>query len=201
MSGFIGVNGTTQNEYDQIISWSIEIANNLQDLRVINGGNMYLAPAAFNLTNSQANDTAAYLNNINVTEYPDLFDYFLGNTYALGYGEVNDPDLGSITKAYDFYKNGANGTNGLGNWAKENNMKVIITEFGIFSGNNQDLVSLKTEATKAMTEFCNDSTVEGVLFFRPLPDVGIQQTEHQLVPGDLDGTLTGLKEVIGACTI
>ncbi|MDQ7021184.1 MAG: D-alanyl-D-alanine carboxypeptidase family protein [Candidatus Dojkabacteria bacterium] len=193
MSGFIG-----SENYDNMINFTLEAAKSLQRLRVINGGNMYLSPAAFNLTNAQANDAAEYLNHPSSSQFPKLFDYMMGNTYALGYPPAQDPELGEIAKAYDWYRNGADGVTGLGDWSEENNMPVIITEFGILKNGISPIVQT-AEAKQAFEEFCNDPMVEGVLFFRPLPGVGSQQEEHQLFPGDLNASIQGIIDIIGDC--
>ncbi len=138
------------DQYPQLVQYSIEAANALKGQRVVNGGNMYLAPAAFNVTNAINDDAKLYFEN-GLADNTDIFDVLLINTY----------DLSSGT-AYSFYENTAGGF-GLKAAVDQSELAVVVTEFGSFvepNGSNFDQLKVSFD------EFCQDENVEGVLFFR-----------------------------------
>ncbi|MEO6728904.1 MAG: M23 family metallopeptidase [Candidatus Dojkabacteria bacterium] len=140
--------GVNDGDYGTLIAKANEAAILLQGNRVKVGGNMYLTPAAFNINNRSVNgdDVKEYLLNGRGLDL-NLFDYLTGNTY-------ND---GNAT-AYDNYVN-----SGMKKVVDDNGLKTMITEFGRFNNSDSDLKA-------SFMKFCDDSNVDGVLFFRSFED-------------------------------
>ncbi|MFS8130368.1 MAG: M23 family metallopeptidase, partial [Candidatus Dojkabacteria bacterium] len=141
-----GAGSAASVPYQDLVDRANYFADQLQDIRVKLGGNMYIAPAAFNMTNRQNDDIKEYLLNgrgLNL----GLFDYLAGNTYNT-----------DGKSAYSFYAD-----TGMKQVVDSNGLKTIITEFGKFSGTNDDLKN-------TFNQFCDDSNVDGVLFFRSFED-------------------------------
>lgn len=207
MSGFFDDSfnkiADSQTSYANLVTRINTIADALQDLRVINGGDLYLSPGAFNLNNQQGRDTYELLYS---TEHevldPGDYDYLMGNVYALGADRVNSPAGANIPAPYAWYRDGdmLDGQ-GLGNYADEHGLQVILTEFGTIRNDNwphgRNEQYLIQEATDAFKLFCKDDTVQGVLFFRDFLDnagqkiddvvedeLGITQFQHAQIIGD-----------------
>ncbi|BCX13562.1 MAG: hypothetical protein KatS3mg085_094 [Candidatus Dojkabacteria bacterium] len=192
MNGFGGI-----NSYAQIINFVNEAATGLQKYRSINGGKMYLSPGAFNLTNPINRDVYEYLYNPSNPKLKiNLFDYLMGNVYAQG-----EPAVKNVPYPYATYRDGENHDgNGLGNFAEENNIPVILTEFGIFKEAGDSKTVLLNEAIESFKLFCADETIAGVLFFQSflnddgtvlISDIeqrkefhGLTKQEHSLIIGD-----------------
>lgn len=174
LSGFLG--GRYANfsgdsaPYSEIISLVNKVAKSLQDRRVVNGGNMLLTPGAFNLSNAENRDTYQYLyNTAHEVIDPELYDYLMGNVYAQGYPRVTDPEGSGqqIPQAYAWYRYGdALDGQGIGNYADENGIPVILTEFSVLREGRSSEDYIVDEAIETFDYFCKDDTVEGVLFFR-----------------------------------
>lgn len=152
-AGGFGVPPVQAGGYNLLVQRANEAAEALQEFRFENGGPMYLAPAIFNITNTQNDDVNAYLfgqfgNQIN----PTLFDYLLGNTYNLNEGDA------------DLFFNEAIGNrpSSMKSYAESNDLKVIFTEFGFFTGGVGRL-------KESYLRLCNDPIVESINFFRPFP--------------------------------
>ena len=143
--------GLSLDQYPVLVKYSIEAAKSLQSLRVLNGGNMYLAPAAFNITNAIASneDSRLYFEN-GLAENTDLFDVILINSYDLG------------RTAYSYYESTSSNFP-LKQTIENTELAVIVTEFGSFiepTGSSFEILK------ESFNEFCQDENVEGVLFFR-----------------------------------
>lgn len=144
-----GVKGDYQFLFDRVT----EIAEKLQYIRVANGGKMYIAPIAFNSTNTQNDDITEFLINRNLNT--ELFDYLLLNIY-----DTKDDN------SYNLYENTRPGFS-FKNYAEENGIQVILSEFGLFD------TAIKLDQFKQnFNNFCNDSTVDGMLFFRSSEELG-----------------------------
>lgn len=209
VSGFLGTTDTSA-----AIDLAVDAANGLQDLRVASGGNMYLSPGAFNLTETNTGiaafgdgnygslrDVDAFTGHPAANTFPDIFDYIMGNVYA----ETGELEVPTVTNAgtvnttrvyHNYYQGAESGSIGLGQWAEDNEMPVILTEFGIFEGRDgaasrDDQI---TEAIQAFEELCNDESILGVMFFRPIEGLGVQQPEHFLTDDEI-------LEIIGDCAI
>ena len=177
-----GVPPVQSGGYNILIQRANEAAEALQEYRFENGGPMYLAPAIFNVTNTQNDDVNAYLfGQFGQTIDPTLFDYLLGNSYNLSNGDADyfyTEAIGSRPQSMKAY-------------AEANNLPVIFTEIGFFTG---DYLRLKDTYQR----MCSDSTIEGLLFFRPLPvntlpgDVAIPRQDPPITPDQL-------KEIINSC--
>jgi murein DD-endopeptidase MepM/ murein hydrolase activator NlpD len=165
VDGYLEMNGFGGgiNSYPQIINFVNQAAEGLQSYRSINGGKLYLTPGAFNLTNAINRDVYEYLYNPSNPKLKiNLFDYLMGNVYALGEPYVND-----IPYPYATYRDGENHNGkGLGNFAEENNIPVILTEFGILKGPEDNKLALIREAKESFKLLCADETVSGILFFQ-----------------------------------
>lgn len=136
------------SDYGTLVNRANEAATALQDDRVTNGGNMYIAPVIFNIVNRQNDDVKEYLLDGSEID-PGLFDYLLGNTYNL-LGQAN---------AYTWYQE-----SGLKNYVDSTDLYVVITEFGsIGDGASLNVQNLNT----AYQQLCNDEKIDGILFFRP----------------------------------
>jgi murein DD-endopeptidase MepM/ murein hydrolase activator NlpD len=163
--------GVARGDYGTLVARANEAAAALQPQRVANGGNMYLAPAAFNVTNAINDDAARYFGSGLATS---LFDIILINTYNLaGRG------------AYEFYKTTASGFP-LRETVASSGLTTVVTEFGTFTEtNNFD------ELEKNFDQFCQDDTVEGVMFFRSFESLAdIQPEPHpNLIPDDTIGDI------------
>ena len=177
-----GVPPVKAGGYNILIKRANEAAQALQEYRFENGGPMYLAPAIFNVTNTQNDDINAYLfGQFGSTIDPTLFDYLLGNSYNLSNGDADyfyAEAIGSRPQSMKAY-------------AEANNMPVIFTEIGFFTG---DYLRLK-DTYKRM---CSDSNIEGLLFFRPLPP-GALPNDTFTPRQDPPITPEQLKEIIDSC--
>ncbi|MCS7317821.1 MAG: M15 family metallopeptidase [Candidatus Dojkabacteria bacterium] len=180
-TGF-GVPPVNSGGYNILIQRANEAAEALQEYRFVNGGVMYLAPAIFNITNTQNDDANAYLfGQFGSSINPDLFDYILVNSYNLNNG---DADL--------FFTEAIGGRpSSIRSYAEKNDLKVIFTEFGYFSGSEERL-------RETYFRLCNDSIVEAINFFRPFPP--------NAIPGDTFTprqnppiTMQSLKQIVRSC--
>lgn len=141
--------GFNVSSYATLVDRANEAASALQDYRVENGGNMYIAPAIFNLSNREMDDTKEYLNPTSHNAIdPSLYDYLLGNTYDLPNGSAVQLYEESGAKAY---------------LESNDNLLMIFTEFGYFNGAPGGLEGLKN----SYQTLCEDETVDGIMFFRP----------------------------------
>lgn len=152
--------------YPQLVNKVNDAAEALKDLRVKNGGNMYIAPGAFNLTNNVNNDAVYMVSSAAAPAlFPDRFDVFLGNTYDFKGVPAYEYYVGN--KAYPppdpgpEFEGGAKlaGRFNLKQYIVQNNLRMIITEFGTFDA---PLSQLK----ETFDKFCADETIDGVMFFR-----------------------------------
>ncbi|MCA9380815.1 hypothetical protein KC678_00960 [Candidatus Dojkabacteria bacterium] len=165
-----------KGDYGTLVDRAEEAANALQPLRAANGGNMYLAPAAFNVTNAINDDALQYFKNgLNTS----LFDVVILNSYNLAGGT-----------AYDFYKSTAQGFP-LKDTVEQAGLKAVVTEFGTFT-ETTNFDSLKDSFDK----FCSDETVEGVLFFRSFQSLSsIEPEPHpNLIPDSV------IRDIVSNCS-
>ncbi len=171
--------GFSSLNYAELVEMSNTAASALQDYRVENGGNMYIAPAIFNLANRENDDTKEYLNPTGHASIdPSLYDYLLGNTYDL--------EGGSATKWYE--------ESGAKAYIEANdNLLMIFTEFGYFSSAPGGIEGLK-ESYKTL---CEDETVDGIMFFRP----NYQELNASVPRQDPVIPIDDLKEMIDSCDV
>lgn len=153
-SGEAAAFGVTPGDYPTLVRWANTAAEYLQKYRVVNGGNMYLGPAIFNGTNSSpgSDDVRGYLYS-QPTINASYFDFILTNLY-------ND---GGKTARYFYREDGRSMRKYV---MSHPHLKTIITETGFkrWYGNPTDVRLLKAVYPK----LCNDVTVAGILFFRPI---------------------------------
>jgi murein DD-endopeptidase MepM/ murein hydrolase activator NlpD len=140
------------NDYPTVVARANEAAAALQEFRVDNGGNMYLAPFALNLTNrTPTNDDTLNLLYNGSQLKPELFDFMFGNTYNIG---------GNLADYY--YTEVVGGQGSARDYVVKNELYMILSEFGYFP----DTPGLD-KLEKAYNTLCNDETVDGIMFFRP----------------------------------
>jgi hypothetical protein len=153
-SGEAAAFGVAHGDYATLVNWANTAAEYLQPYRVKNGGNIYLGPAIFNGTNSVpgSDDVKGYLYS-QPTINASYFDFILTNLY-------ND---GGQTARYFYRESGRSMRNYVVNHP---HLRTIITETGFkrFYGNPTDLRLFKNVYPK----LCNDRTISGILFFRPI---------------------------------
>lgn len=146
--------GVGNGDYATLVRWANKAAKYLQPYRVSNGGNMYLAPAIFNGSNSVPgdDDVRGYLYST-----PSIiaarFDYILTNLY----------NHNGKTAKYFYTEKGRS----IRSYVKNNpHLKTIITETGYIrhAGNPIDREKFETVYAK----LCSDTTISGILFFRPI---------------------------------
>ncbi|MEP7103231.1 MAG: M23 family metallopeptidase [Candidatus Dojkabacteria bacterium] len=150
--------GVPNGDYQTLVDHANDFAQQLQGYRVSAGGNMYLTPAVFNMTNRQNDDVHEYLSN-NRGLNLGLFDYLSGNTYNV-----------DNKSAYSFYVD-----SGMKQVVDSNGMKTLITEFGKFTGTNAELKD-------AFNKFCTDTNVSAVLFFRSFPKNELDANDPKPLP-------------------
>jgi len=180
MEGF----GFSPGDYGALIDQTNQIAQDLQDIRAP-GGNMFIAPAALNITNVSAlgNDVKAYTAG---TLQDELYDYILANTY----------EYDNTKTAYGWYQNSTD-EDSLKNYidnSSNEDLKVILSEFGI----HRELSSLpdsvlKERAKVSFAEFCADERIDGVMFFRAL--TGLDSTEEKHILSDDE-----IRDIISDCS-
>lgn len=146
--------GVANGDYATLVRWANNAAKNLQPYRVVNGGNMYLAPAIFNGSNSVPgdDDVRGYLYSTPSIK-PQRFDFILTNLY----------NHNGKTARYFYTEKGRS----MRNYVKNNpHLKTIVTETGFIrhAGNPTDLQNFRT----AYAKLCSDTTISGILFFRPV---------------------------------
>lgn len=142
--------GVALGDYATIVSWSNQAATMLQSSRVSNGGNMYIAPVIFNLSNTQNDDVVGYLYSSPQID-PTLFDYLMGNTYLI-----------SGLPAEFFYDQPGRSVR---SYAEDNDLLTIISEYGYLD--DQSAQPFLPSLQSSYSALCNDETVDGILFFRP----------------------------------
>jgi hypothetical protein len=153
------------NDYATLYTNIERVALELQDYRAINGGNLLMAPAAFNLINT-LDDSAEGLAKDDFYQFKNLgvdaglFDYLVGNIY-----EKQD------WNAWEILNN-----QGVMSYLENNGLKLVISEYGAFD---------PTDATKAQmrTNFallCESPLVDGISFFRSFEELpaGIPRPEQ-----------------------
>lgn len=146
--------GVAHADYATLVNWANTSAAYLQQYRVKNGGNIYLAPAIFNGSNSVPgdDDVKGYLYS-NPSINADDFDYILANLY----------NHNGKTARYFYTEKGRS----IRNYVKTRpHLSTIITETGFirYKGNPTDLNQFKT----VFPALCSDTTISGILFFRPM---------------------------------
>lgn len=147
--------GVGNGDYATLVNWANTSAAYLQQYRVKNGGNIYLAPAIFNGSNSVPgdDDVRGYLYRQPTINAAD-FDFILANLY----------NHNGKTARYFYTEKGRS----IRNYVKNNpHLKTIITETGFIrhKGNPADLKLFKI----VFPALCSDVTISGILFFRPMP--------------------------------
>jgi LAS superfamily LD-carboxypeptidase LdcB len=177
MEGFGYANG----DYDSLVADTNSIAEQLQAFRVVNGGNMYLSPGAFNMVTEPNADTDNYKRLLN----PALYDYLMGNAYEILARTSLDAEGNESGESYGYY------ATRLKEYVDQNNLKFILTEFGIFRG-QADESTLKEYASLSFASFCADENVVGALFFRALEGIPIVQADHTISTDEI-------AEIIGDC--
>jgi hypothetical protein len=179
--------GVAHGDYATLVNWANTAAAYLQRYRVKNGGNIYLAPAIFNGTNSVpgSDDVRGYLYS-QPTINADNFDYILTNLY-------ND---GGKTAKYFYKEEGRS----MRKYVKAHpHLKTIITENGFkeFYGNPTDLELFETGYVK----LCNDPTISGILFFRPLASEKLPPNYPAFAPRQYPAIKPKtLQKIIQSCT-
>jgi murein DD-endopeptidase MepM/ murein hydrolase activator NlpD len=134
-------------DYEELVRDMMAIATDLQS---IGSEKMLIAPGAFNLTNTQQNDARNILTSSSFD--PSKVNVLLFNAYDLPSGD-----------AYSFYS--TDSVFNLQAYASQNNLPVIMTEFGTFSGNYDQL---KLSAQR----LCADPNFAGILGFRSFTSLG-----------------------------
>lgn len=142
-----------QGDYATLVARTNDNARAVQDIR---GAGVFLAPAIFNTSTNQSGlyntggDFEAY--NKNGIDW-SLYDYILANFY-------DTKDNNSFKEYQD---------TGIQQFARDRGLRVIVTEFGIFDKNTS---GVKDQFKKNFTGFCNESQVDGILFFRAIEELG-----------------------------
>lgn len=173
--------GRGNRDYQSLVDRIMRVARELQGIRAVNGGNVYLSPGAANLSNVLRNDVKGVFENI--SDY-SLFDYVMGNLYS---------KVGGLS-AYAQYED--TGGASLKNIVEANeNIQVIFTEFGVIvdgsTGNSRE--EGVRDAADSMQKFCEDEKVGGVLFFRSIERNGLTTMDkHRLTDDEVN-------EIIGNC--
>ncbi len=148
-------------DYKNLIDNTNTIAKNLQEYRVENGGNMYIAPAILNIGNSQEGDDAYnYLYGKSGAKIdPELYDYILGNAY-------NQNTSGGFRTADTWYtEQRFPGGKSVKSYIEDNdNLVMVFTEFGFMDGGVENLKPV-------YQKLCEDETVDGINFFRPFAEL------------------------------
>lgn len=173
--------GKGNRSFGALVERVMKVAGELQGIRAVNGGNVYLSPGAANLSNTTINDVKGLFENI-----PDysLFDYVMGNAYSKVSG----------LSAYEQYEN--TGAGSLKDIVEANeNLQMIFTEFGVIvdgtTGNSRE--EGVADAIESMQRFCDDEKVGGVLFFRSIERNGLTTMDrHRLTDDEVN-------EIIGNC--
>lgn len=162
--------------YLALVQRANDAARRLQDYRVENGGHMYIAPVILNTGNTQNDDVKAYLYSANPIQ-ADLFDFMMGNTYNLPENRA----------AYWYDEAGRS----IRQWVEQNNTYMLFSEFGYFpnSGGESALRS-------SYLELCNDDTVDGIMFFRPM-NSELPANEPRQFPELSSETIT---DIISSCS-
>lgn len=146
--------GVANGNYATLVNWANTAATYLQPYRVKNGGNVYLAPAIFNGSNSVPgdDDVRGYLYS-KPTIKAWNFDFILTNLY----------NHSGKTPQYFYREKGRSMRNYVVNHP---HLKTIITETGFIrhKGNPDDLEQFEA----AHAKLCSDTTISGILFFRPI---------------------------------
>lgn len=179
--------GVAHGDYVTLVNWANTAAGYLQKYRVKNGGNIYLAPAIFNGTNSVpgSDDVGGYLYS-QPTINADDFDFILTNLY-------ND---GGKTARYFYKEDGRS----MRKYVKAHpHLKTIITENGFkqFYGNPTDLELFKAGYLK----LCNDKTISGILFFRPIASEKLPPNYPAFAPRQYPAIKPKiLQRIIQSCT-
>lgn len=183
-------------------------AENLKEYRVVNGGTMYLAPGAFNLTNQENNDAAGLIGVFGPEAImPGLYDYIIGNTYNVAGTDAYGWYDGSNIPDENPYKLQLN----IQDYVARNNLKAIITEFGKANETGEIKAATEEDIAKMREQFeifCSDDTVEGVLFFRSFEELvidGARTSEEearqlQPVPAQDWVDLDTLKRITSNCS-
>lgn len=148
--------------YETLIVRANEAADRLQDYRVENGGNMFLAPAIFNI--SQKEDSNRYLFGSLGEQYkirPELFDFIAGNAYTDIYND-----------AYHYYQDSK-----IPEYVAEHDLVTLITEAGFVAEQMDGVTDAEFAARRkgqyqTMQKFCADDRVEGISFFRNIKEFG-----------------------------
>ncbi len=186
---------TDAGGYDTLVSWANGAAGALQQFRVVNGGPMFLAPAVFNLSNTQNDDVLNYLRNGNTIQ-PELFDFLLGNAYDLpgnkAYNQYNPGGSPTATGGSDTLDTGnpAAAARNVKSYVEQNNLRFVLTEFGSFTGGGG-----KAQAIESFKNFCEDTTVVGTMFFRSFKEFeGISP-----IPRPELYSFNDITEIIGGC--
>lgn len=173
--------GIGNQGYGPLVERIKNVAGDLQSIRAVNGGNIYISPGAANLSNTLRNDVKGLFESI--ADY-SLFDYVMGNLYSKvgglsAYAQYEDTGGGSLKKIIE---------------ANEN-LQVIFTEFGVIvdgsTGNSRE--EGVSDAIESMSKFCEDEKVGGVLFFRSIDKPGlVTMDKHRLTDDEVN-------EIIGNC--
>lgn len=149
MEGF----GFDTGDYSALAAALNDTAESLQPLRAANGGNMYLAPGAFNITNTALGRDDALELHLAGLDY-SLYDTLLINTYDMLFDDRSP---------YEYYEKTAGGFS-LKEQVDLLGLKVIVTEFGTMEETSVDTnIDILRDSFNL---FCADENVEGVLFFR-----------------------------------
>lgn len=149
--------------YETFIIRANEAADRLQGNRVENGGNMFLAPAIFNI--SQKEDAPRYLDlptpgngDESVKIRPELFDFIALNAYS----DIHND-------AYHYYQDSE-----VPQYVAEHDLVTLVTETGLIgiSAHEPAFGTTKKAQFLAMEKFCADDRVEGISFFRNIKEFG-----------------------------
>ncbi len=186
--------------YNDLVRVVNEAGYYLQKERVVNGGIMYLAPGAFNLSNTQGDDLKEFFGpldrskgGLNVATQngtvlrTDFFDYVLGNAYNQDANPA-DPEV-NLASEYVNVGNGATAFN-LNYVSEKYDLPIILTEFGTFIENDTTLIK------QAFTELCQNDNVQGILFFRNVGELAALSPE----PRPLQLTTDVIRDMTLGCT-
>ncbi len=139
--------GLGSEDYSTLINTINQVAAQLQEFRVINEGNIMLAPSIFDLNDNKIKtEVGAFSDRLTKA----AFDYIGATVY-----ETNSKN------AYDLFKD--SGVRKI--ISGRSDLKIILTEFGMENDPNENL---KPDYEETYKQFCNAQEVKGIVMSNPV---------------------------------